>query len=154
MMHKNWQVTKHSCHKEPIPHIYCKNFIKLDIYDRLYEQWNNPDHEHWKRIKTENSIEVYFHEDLSKPLEPRKSFGHIGYWFFRQRTDKSSGHDILLCKNSKEKVLEYYQNTVLIMNVENNFKLKNRQNSLPSRPFCEIYFSDETDHTIKQLLVQ
>ena len=152
MMHKNWQVTKHSCHKEPIPHIYCKNFIKLDLYDRLYEQWNNADHEHWKKIKKENNIEVHFHEDLSVPLKPKKTEGHIGYWFFRQRTDNSSGDNIVLSKNGKEKVLNYYQNTVLILDVKNNFEIKKRKNSLPTRPFCEIYFSAETDLRITQLL--
>ena len=153
MMHKNWQVTKHSCHKEPIPHIYCKNFIKLDLYDRLYEQWNNKEHERWKTFIDENRVDIYFHEDFVRPLAPKHTAGYIGYWFFRQRTDKSSAENIIISNGKQEKTLTYYQNTLLILHVDTSFIIKHRQNTLPTRPFCEIYFSKETnfiiDHMIK-----
>jgi hypothetical protein len=152
MMHTNWQVTKHNCHKDPIPHIYCKNFIKLDIYDRLYEQWNNIEHERWKTFIDQNHINVYFHEDFIRPFKPKQTAGYIGYWFFRQRTDKSSAEDILISNGKQEKILTYYQNTLMVFEANSSLVVKTRRDKLPTRPFCELYFSKETNQKIKELL--
>lgn len=152
MIHNNWQVSKHNCHKNPIPHIYCKNFIKLDTYDRLYEQWNNIEHEKWKKFKDENHIELYFHNDLVKPFTSRKTKGYIGYWFFRQRTDQSVDGNIILNNSKEKKILEYYQNTVMILDVKDTFSIITRKNLLPTRPFCELYFHELTNEKIKNLL--
>jgi hypothetical protein len=152
MIHANWQVTKYNCHKDPIPHIYCKNFIKPDIYDRLYEQWNNNEHERWKIFIDQNHVHVYFHEDFVKTLNPKHNAGYIGYWFFRQRTDNSSAENILLSNGKQEKILNYYQNTLLVLDVHNSFVVKPRRHMLPTRPFCEMYFSKETNQKIKELL--
>ena len=152
MMHTNWQVSKHNCHKDPIPHIYCKNFIKLDIYDRLYEQWNNKEHGRWKTFIDLNHVDVYFHEDFVEPLKPKHVLGYIGYWFFRQRTDKSSAEDIMLSNGKQEKTLTYYQNTLLVLDASDAFVVKTRRDKLPTRPFCELYFDETTNEKIKNLL--
>ena len=151
-MHKNWQVTKYSCHREPIPHIYCKNFIKLDLYDRLYEQWNNKEHDRWKTFINENHIEIYFHEDFVRLLAPKHTAGYIGYWFFRQRTDKSSAENIIISNGKQEKKLTYYQNTLLVLHVDTFFIIKPRRDKLPTRPFCEIYFSEQTQSVIDGMI--
>jgi hypothetical protein len=145
-------VTKYNGYKDPIPHIYCKNFIKLDTYDRLYEQWNNVGHERWKIFIDENHIDVFFHEDFVGPLTPKKTAVYIGYWFFRQRTDKSSTGDIHISNVKEEKILTYYQNTLLVLEAKNSLVVKPRRDKLPTRPFCEIYFSKETNEKIKELL--
>jgi hypothetical protein len=152
MIHNHWQVAQGNCHKNPIPHIYCKNFIKLDIYDRLYEQWDNIEHERWKAFIDQNHIDVYFHEDLVRPLKPKQTAGYIGYWFFRQRTDKSSAGDILISSGKQEKILTYYQNTLLVLEANRSLVVEPRRDKLPTRPFCEIYFSKETNQKIKELL--
>jgi len=152
MMHTNWQVTKHNCHKDPIPHIYCKNFIKLEIYDRLYEQWNNKEHERWKTFLDQNRVDVHFHEDFVRPLASKHTTGYIGYWFFRQRTDRSSAEDIIVSNGKQEKTLTYYQNTLLVLDLHNSFTIKPRRDRLPTRPFCEMYFSEETNDKIKEFL--
>ena len=152
MMHANWQVTKHNCHKDPIPHIYCKNFIKLEIYDRLYEQWNNKTHERWKTFVDKNSVAVHFHEDFVRPLDPKQTTGYIGYWFFKQRTDQSRGDDIVISDGTQEKILTYYQNTLLVLDVSSSFVVKSRRDRLPTRPFCELYFDLTTNEIIKNLL--
>lgn len=151
-MHNNWQVSKHNCHKDPIPHIYCKNFIKLDTYDRLYEQWNNIEHERWKTFVDQNHIDIYFHEDFVGPLIPRQTAVYIGYWFFRQRTDKSSTGDIHISNGKQEKILTYYQNTLLVLEPNSPLVVKPRRDKLPTRPFCEIYFNKDTNEKIKSLL--
>ena len=151
-MHTAWQVTKHNCHKDPIPHIYCKNFIKLDIYDRLYEQWNNKEHERWKTFIDDNHVEIYFHEDFIRPLSPKHTAGYIGYWFFRQRTDKSSAENIIISNSKQEKTLTYYQNTLMVLHVNASFLIKPRHDRLPTRPFCEIYFSEQTQSIIDGMI--
>jgi len=93
-MHNHWQVKQGNCHKNPIPYIYCSMFVKLNTYDHLYEQWNNVEHEKWKKFIDQTHIELYFHDDFIKPLTPKRTTGYIGYWFFRQRTDRSSTGDI------------------------------------------------------------
>jgi len=153
MMHNHWQVAKRNCHKNPLPHIYCKNFVKLDAYDHLYEQWNNIEHEKWKKFIDQNHVELYFHDDLIKALIPKRTSGYIGYWFFRQRTDKSVDGNIILDNSKEKKLLEYYQNTIMILDVKNTFSIMSRKNLLPSRPFCEIYFNKDTDEQIKKLLL-
>jgi hypothetical protein len=152
MMHTNWQVAKHNCHKDPIPHIYCKNFIKLEIYDRLYEQWNNKEHERWNEFIDQNRVDVHFHEDFVRPLNPKHDTGYIGYWFFRQRTDKSSAEDIIVSNGKQEKTLTYYQNTLLVLDVHNSFVVKPRRDRLPTRPFCEMYFSKDTNFVIDSMI--
>ncbi len=151
-MHTAWQVTKHNCHKDPIPHIYCKNFIKLDIYDRLYEQWNNKEHERWKTFIDDNHVEIYFHEDFIRPLSAKHTAGYIGYWFFRQRTDKSSAENIIISNGKQEKTLTYYQNTLMVLHVNASFLIKPRHDRLPTRPFCEIYFSEQTQSIIDGMI--
>lgn len=153
MMHNNWQVTKHSCHREPIPHIYCKNFIKLDLYDRLYEQWNNKEHERWRAFIDQNRVDVHFHEDFVRPPIQKYNTGYIGYWFFRQRTDKSSAEDIVVSNGKQEKTLTYYQNTLMVLHVNASFVIKPRHDTLPTRPFCEMYFAKETNDKIKEFLM-
>jgi len=152
MMHNHWQVVQNNCHKTPIPHIYCRMFVKLDTYDHLYEQWNNIEHEKWKKFIDQNHIELYFHDDFVKPLTPKHTTGYIGYWFFRQRTDKSSTGDIHISSGREEKILTYYQNTLLVLEAKNLLIVKPRRDKLPNRPFCEIYFSKETNEKIKELL--
>jgi hypothetical protein len=152
MMHTAWQVSNHHCHKLPIPHIYCKNFLKLDLYDHLYEQWSNKEHERWKTFIDHNHVDVYFHEDFVKPLMPKRTSGYIGYWFFRQRTDKSSAEDIMISNGKEEKRLNYYQNTILVLDAHDTFLVKPRRERLPTRPFCELYFDETTNEKIKNLL--
>ena len=86
-------------------------------------------------------------------MTPKRTTGYIGYWFFRQRTDRSSTGDIHVSNGREEKILTYHQNTVLILDIDSSFVVKTRNNPLPNRPFCEIYFSKETnsiiDHMIK-----
>ena len=152
MMHNTWQVSQSDCHKQPFPHIYCKNFIKLDTYDHLYEQWDNINHVRWKKFIGDNQVELYFHNDLKGSITPRKSTGYVGYWFFRQRTDTGGKGDIHISQDKNHKTLNYHQNTILILATGSFFDIKARKDLLPTRLFCELYFSDATNQKIKDLL--
>ena len=151
-MHNTWQVSQSDCHKQPFPHIYCKNFIKLDTYDHLYEQWDNINHARWKKFIDDNQVEVYFHNDFTRMLIPKKSNEYIGYWFFQQRTDRSTGGEIELINGTDKKILSYWSNTILIIESDKSFTVLPRKHELPQRPFCEIYFDQATNKKIKNLL--
>ena len=151
-MHNTWQVSQSDCHKQPFPHIYCKNFIKLDTYDHLYEQWDNINHARWKKFIDDNQVEVYFHNDFTRMLIPKKSNEYIGYWFFQQRTDRSTGGEIELINGTDKKILSYWSNTILIIESDKSFTVLPRKHELPQRPFCEIYFDQATNKKIKKLL--
>ena len=85
-------------------------------------------------------------------MTPKRTTGYIGYWFFRQRTDRSSTGDIHISNGREEKILTYHQNTVLILDIDSSFVVKTRNNLLPNRTFCEIYFNKDTNKKIKELL--
>lgn len=152
MMHNTWQVSQSDCHKQPFPHIYCKNFIKLDTYDHLYEQWDNINHARWKKFIDDMKVEVYFHNDFTRMLIPKKSNEYIGYWFFQQRTDRSTGGEIELINGTDKKILSYWSNTILIIESDKSFTVLPRKNELPQRPFCEMYYDQATNKKIKKLL--
>jgi len=40
----------------------------------------------------------------------------------------------------------------LILDINSSFVVKPRNNLLPNRPFCEIYFNKGTNEKIKELL--
>lgn len=152
MNQDRWSIVKINCHKNPIPHIWSNTIISRDIYDRLYEQWNNIEHQHWQNFINEMSVEIYFHDDFTNMLTPKKNNEYIGYWLFQQRTDKSKGGEIELSNGDDKKILSYWYNTMLILESNKSFTVLPRKHELPRRPFCEIYFNEITNKKIKKLL--
>lgn len=147
-----WSIANIDCHKKPVPHIWSSTLVSRDVYDKLYEQWKNIEHQNWKKFIEEKNIEIYFHDDFSKILNPKKNNEYIGYWFFQQRTDRSKGGEIELVNGSDKKILSYWSNTILILETDKTFKILPRKHELPHRPFCELYFDTETNKKIKKLL--
>lgn len=147
-----WLIPKVDCFKTPIPYIWSSTLVRRDVYDKLYEQWNNIEHPHWTNFIYEMCVEVYFHNDFTHMLTPQKNNEYIGYWFFQQRTDKSKGGEIELVNGSNKKTLSYWHNTMLILETEKNFTVLPRKHELPQRPFCELYFDTATNEKIKRLL--
>lgn len=148
----SWSIANIDCHKKPISHIWSSTLVSRNIYDKLYEQWNNVEHEHWKKFINEMKIEVYFHNDFTSMLTPKKTNEYIGYWFFQQRTDRSKGGEIELINGTDKKILSYWSNTILIIETDKSFTVLPRKHELPQRPFCEIYFDQTTNKKIKKLL--
>ena len=97
-------------------------------------------------------VEVYFHNDFTRMLIPKKSNEYIGYWFFQQRTDRSTGGEIELINGTDKKILSYWSNTILIIESDKSFTVLPRKHELPQRPFCEMYFDQATNKKIKKLL--
>jgi len=152
MSNDRWLIPAVDCNKNPIPYIWSSTLVRRDVYDRLYEQWNNIEHHHWQNFMHEMCIELYFHNDFTNMLTPKKNNQYIGYWFFQQRTDKSKGGEIELTNGPIKKILSYWHNTILIIETDKSFKVLPRKHELPYRPFCEIYFDSVTNEKIKKLL--
>jgi hypothetical protein len=152
MSHERWSIPRVDCNKNPIPHVWSSTLVRRDVYDKLYEQWNNIEHPHWTNFVYEMCIEVYFHNDFTHMLTPKKSNEYIGYWFFQQRTDKSKGGEIELTDGTNKKTLSYWHNTMLILETDKSFAVLPRKHELPQRPFCELYFDSVTNEKIKRLL--
>jgi len=146
----SWSIANINCHRKPICHVYSGALVSRNIYDKLYEQWNNIGHEHWRKFTDEMKVEVYFHDDFTSMLTPKKINGYIGYWFFQQRTDRSKGGEIELANGTDKKILNYCSNTILIIETDKTFNVLARKHQLPQRPFCEIYFDDITNKKIKK----
>jgi hypothetical protein len=152
MSNDRWLIPKVDCYKKPIPYIWSSTLIRREIYDKLYEQWNNLEHPHWTNFIYEMCIEVYLHNDFTHMLTPRKNNEYIGYWFFQQRTDKSKGGEVELTDGINKKTLSYWHNTILIIETDKSFTVLPRKHELPQRPFCELYFDSATNEKIKRLL--
>ena len=151
MIEDIWKIEKKHCYTMPFVHIYCQKFISLKVYERLYEQWNNAKHTHWQKFIKENNIEVYFHENLIEQPILKKNNPYVGYWFFKQRTDKKTDNSLNLSMKGKDKVMSCLGNDILILNRENKLHIRPRK-SIMKIPFCEIYFSETTNDKIKILL--
>jgi len=152
MSDDRWLIPKVDCFKTPMPYIWSSTLVRRDVYDRLYEQWKNIEHPHWTNFIYEMCVEVYFHNDFTHMLTPKKNNEYIGYWFFQQRTDKSKGGEVELTNGTNKKTLSYWHNTMLILETEKNFTVLPRKHELPQRPFCELYFDKTTNEKIKRLL--
>ena len=104
----NWDKLKTNHYfKEPVEHIYSSTIFDLKEYDRLYENQNNLSHQSWLEFKNKYKVSVKMLDDIS---EIDKSKEILCIWFFKERTDRSGGEDILL----SGKTLKYLPNTFLI----------------------------------------
>jgi hypothetical protein len=104
----NWDKLKTNHYfKEPVEHIYSSTIFDLKEYDRLYENQNNLSHQSWLEFKDKYKVSVKMLDDIR---EIDKSKEILCIWFFKERTDRSGGEDILL----SGKTLKYLPNTFLI----------------------------------------
>lgn len=151
MMEKTWNIEKKHCYKTPYLHIYCPKFISLKIYEKLYEQWNNIEHMHWQKFIKDNEIEIYFHDNLVEQPSLKKNNPYVGYWFFKQRTDKKNDNSLDLSFKGSNKIISCIGNDILILQKENKLNIRHR-NTIMKIPFCELYFNQSTNEKVKELL--
>lgn len=152
MSQDRWTISKAERNKIPVPHIYTKTLVPREIYDRLYEQWNQIQHPNWQKFCEKMGVQIYFHNDFQNMLKPKEGNEYIGYWFFQQRTDKSKGGDIEITDGVNKKLLRYLDNTIFIIESNRQFKVYDRKHELPARPFCEMYFNRAINEKFKKWL--
>jgi len=151
MIHNVWQIQKKDCYQKPIIHIYSLTFINLKTYEKLYEQWNNVEHTHWQKFISENDVEIYLHNNLNEQPTIKKDSPYVGYWFFKQRTDKKIDHSLNLSMKGNDKILSCHGNSILIVGKEAKINIRPRE-GIMRIPFCELYFNQSTNEKIKELL--
>ena len=120
--------------------------IDNKVYDNLYEQFYNEQHEVWQKLRQTYNIETRNSEQL-KPYAHRNKDEYVGYWFFKQRTDKRAIH-IQIGKQD----LSYRPNTIVIMNSKDGFELINNEGDKPEMLVCFVYFNETDQQKIKELL--
>jgi len=120
--------------------------IENKIYDNLYEQFYNEQHEVWQKFRQTYDIETSNSEQL-QPNAHRNKDEYVGYWFFKQRTDNRT----IFIKIGK-KNLPYRPNSIVIMNSKDSFELINTQGDKPEMLVCFVYFNETDQKKIKELL--
>ena len=115
-------------------------------YDNLYEQFYNEQHVVWQKVRKNYNIETRNSEQL-QPAAYRNKDEYVGYWFFKQRTDRRTIH----IKIGKQD-LTYRPNTIVIMNSNDSFELINNEGDKPEMLVCFVYFDETDQKKIKELL--
>jgi len=137
----NWdKLRKAHLRKEPVEFIYASGIVKLDEYDRLYENQNNLEHQVWKDFYKKYKVDYKFYKDLT---EFDKDKEVICLWFFRDRNDQSKGNDIVLAG----KKITYFHNTFLITQCKDIEILENKKQYI-HRPFVQIDLNKKTYNEI------
>ena len=127
----NWNKLKTNHYfKEPVEHIYSSTIFDLKEYDRLYENQNNLSHQSWLEFKNKYKVSVKMLDDIS---EIDKSKEILCIWFFKERTDRSGGEDILL----SGKTLKYLPNTFLITESK-SLTVLDKKDEYIRRPLVQI----------------
>ena len=75
----SWSIANIDCHKKPISHVWSGTLVSRNIYDKLYEQWSNVEHEHWKKFIDEMKVEVNVHDDFIGMLTAKTTHEYIVY---------------------------------------------------------------------------
>ena len=130
--------------KEPIPHLIINHPIPVNDYNRLYELWNKPDHETWKTLCEKHNVEINFKSELKANAHRNKN-EYVGYWFFRDRSDKRPIHIKFGTINVK-----YAPNVLFICDSNLNFTVKKQEVDMPDMLNCHVYFNDQRQ--IKEFL--
>tara|TARA_Y100000592_G_scaffold99846_1_gene177451 strand:+ start:2892 stop:3323 length:432 start_codon:yes stop_codon:yes gene_type:complete len=131
----NWDLLKPlHYYQEPVEHIYARNIFDEKLYDILYENQNNMQHQVWmdfdKQYKKGFELKENFTElDINKEV--------ICLWFFKERSDRTLVH-----VEVGGKKIEYYPNTFLITK-NKKIKLIETKRKFIRNPFLQIDLSND-----------
>ena len=120
--------------------------IENKVYDDLYEQFYNEQHQVWQKFRQTYNIET-LNSELLESNAHRNKDEYVGYWFFKQRSDNRSIHIEIAGQK-----LPYRPNTIVIMNSKDSFKVVNTQGDRPEMLVCFVYFNQTDQKKIKELL--
>ena len=120
--------------------------IDMKLYDNLYEQWYNTNHKVWNDFRALHNVET-FNSEVLLPKAYRQKDEYVGYWFFKQRTDRRAVHIEI-----EEINIPYRPNSMIVINAKDNFKLINNEGPLPEMLTCFVYFNAQDQKKIKGLL--
>ena len=105
------QIKPQHYHVEPVEHICITNLVKLNDYDRLYENQNNLQHPCWIEFCEKNNTTVQLKEKI---VDLDFSNDVMCLWFFKERSDGTASYVHL-----DGKQIEYYPNKFLISKSKN-----------------------------------
>ena len=128
------------------PYIYLNQPIDTKLYDGLYEQWDRPSHKRWQDFFDVHKVNVTFYEVL-KPHKHSINDKYVGYWFFKQRTDRRS----IIC-NLGHASVEYKSNSLLIIDAKKTFDVVNKGQRMPAMLNCFVRFNEQQQEKLIGLL--
>ena len=125
--------------------IYIPNAFDTRTFDRVYENWSNPEHESWKNFCKEYKVNVI--EQLND-VEQYKYTGDnrlVGYIFFKDRNDKRhtqvhfAGHH-----------RAYLPNCLLIIHKEYALTFDKSEHALPEKAMLVVSLNEEFLGTVNK----
>ena len=127
----NWEKLKSNhIFNDPVKHIYASTLYDLKEYDRLYENTGDLEHLVWQEFDKKYKIGFQFYNDI-RDIDLRREI--ICVWFFKERSDKSGGEDIILAG----KKLKYLPNTFLVTKSK-DIKILEKRDEYIRRPFLQL----------------
>ena len=129
------KLLKNHIHKNP-NFIYKTTAFDLKLYDRVYENWNRPQHESWKQLQQQYQFKIKEKFDNKEKYQYNGDQKWIGYIFFKYRTDR---RDIQIKFTNVEK--EYKSNTLLIVDNTTGITFSKPENHMPDKPFLVVEFN-------------
>ena len=85
------KIKRTNVYRSANPYIYVNQPIDTKLYDGLYEQWDRPTHKRWQDFFDVNKVKVTFNE-VFKQHKNDTDEKYVGYWFFKDRSDKRPIH--------------------------------------------------------------
>lgn len=134
----NWKkLRKINFFTEPVEHIYSPQILDSKEFDALYENINDLSHKSW----------LDFDEKYKTPFQVYDNLHHINknkeiicLLFFKDRSDKSSGYNILL--GGKKKIKYFYNG--FFMTPSKNIKIIDEKRAYIHNYFLQLDIKKET----------
>lgn len=140
------KIKRTNVYRSANPYIYVNQPIDTKLYDGLYEQWDRPTHKRWQDFFDVYKVKVTFNEVLKQHKNDTDE-KYVGYWFFKQRTDRRS-----ISLNLGHASVEYKPNALLIVNAKKTFDVVNKGQRMPAMLNCFIRFNEQQQERLIGLL--
>jgi len=137
----NWEKIKTQHYfKEPVEHIYTSSIFDSKEYDRLYENQNNLNHQHWQDFDKQYRTGFTFFEDVN---DISLNNDVLCLWFFKERSDRGVSTMI----NLDGKLITYFPNAFLIT-TSKKIKFEEKQEPYIRRPVVQLDMPLDTYNSI------
>ena len=127
----------------PREYIYAQHIVKLEEYEKLYENCNNLNTNVWKDFDKKYRLGFEFYEDVGE-IDTKRDVTCL--WFFRDRNDRDAGNDITLV----DKKIPFKTNIIFI--TPHKLTFNKREKFFIRRPCLQIDMNKEMYVNIKKRL--
>ena len=129
------KLKKDHFYKTPVEYFRTQTIFSQIEYEKLYENQNNLDHEHWQNLESQIYMKWTYHHDLSTI---DRSLPVTCLWFFKDRADRNAGNYI----KCNDKVVVYAPNTFFITKYA-EYQIVPKKESVLERPTVQLHMSED-----------